>query len=60
MFENTMVTIQVQDASGLWRNVGMSTNNAQQYSLRMKEISMSFPGQRIRVVDSLGHLLDLM
>lgn len=55
-----MVKIQVQFSVGEWRDVS-SVNNTSQYIIRgMTQAQKSFPGRRVRAVDSDGRLLDMM
>ncbi len=55
------VDIQVQDISGNWRtyNVVMSATSMQ-IQMAMKQLKDQFPEQRIRAINEMGQLVDML
>jgi hypothetical protein len=52
--------IEMQDLSGVWRKVATTQNNLQIILKRMEGLKQAYPNNRIRAVDSEGHLLDIL
>jgi hypothetical protein len=44
--------IQYQDASGVWRTVGMVVNNSQYIIQAMSLAQTQYPNKRVRAIDS--------
>lgn len=56
---NGFARVQVQDDSGMWRDVASTTHESPVYRARMQEATQNHPGMRVRTVDDNGRLLDL-
>ena len=56
---NDNVEIQIQD-TGTWKTVHVTQNQSQQVLINMKSIQSRYPDKRVRAVDSVGRLIDLI
>jgi hypothetical protein len=58
-FNNT-IYIQAQDTSGVWRTYSVTVNDPQVILMSMQSLKQSLPTFRIRAVDSVGRLVDIL
>ena len=55
------VEIQAQDTTGNWRTYHITnTNNSQVILAEMKSLKSQFPNFRVRAVNRMGRLIDLL
>jgi len=54
------VEIQLQDITGNWRTYQITLNNSQMILSEMKLLSSRFPEQRVRAVDMVGRIVDIL
>jgi hypothetical protein len=54
------VFVQVQDISGNWRTISQIPNIDQMIIAEMQNIKDQFPKQRVRTVDSVGRMIDIL
>lgn len=55
------VTLMVQDIGGNWMSVRIIENLGDRYILQQMQLTKSsYPGKRVKAVDTKGNLLDLM
>lgn len=54
------VLVQVQDTSGNWRTISQVPNIDQMILAEMQNIKSQFPNQRVRAVDAVGRLIDIL
>ena len=55
------VTLMIQDVGGNWMPVRIIENINDRYVLQQMKLTVaSFPGKRVKAVDSKGNLIDLM
>lgn len=55
-----MVQVQVQLVGGTWRTYSTTMNAPQYYVHAMKNVAMSNPDKRIRVVDMNNRVVDIL
>lgn len=55
-----MIEIQVQDTTGNWRTYSITQNISALIIEAMRSLKWQFPDQRVRAVDQLGHLVDIL
>jgi hypothetical protein len=52
--------IQIQDRMGNWRTIHTTENRSQQILINMKSIQSRYPQSRVRAVNKVGQLIDLL
>lgn len=57
-FEN--VQIQMQDRSGNWRTMVITTTYSSQILMEMRNVQRQNPESRVRAVDMNGRLIDML
>jgi hypothetical protein len=55
-----IVFIQIQDTCGNWRTIAQTPNQSQIIMIEMQNQKSQFPNSKIRAVDPLGRLVDIM
>jgi hypothetical protein len=55
-----IVFIQIQDTGGNWRTIAQTPNQSQIIMIEMQNQKSQFPNSKIRAVDPLGRLVDIM
>ena len=55
-----MVEIQVQDSNGYWKTYCVTQNSEQLIRMEMESLQRQFPNYRIRAVDEVGRLVDIL
>jgi hypothetical protein len=55
-----IVFIQIQDISGNWQTISQTPNQSQIIMIEMQNQKRQFPNSKIRAVDPLGRLVDIM
>jgi hypothetical protein len=56
---SSMVFVQAQDPTGIWRTYTVTVNDPQMTLLAMQSLKTRFPTYRVRTIDERGNIIDI-